>query len=235
MVNSKPENYAREQRILDATAALIMRQGYDKTTMSDVADEVGISRGIVYLHFDSKEKLFEALFQRELLQYVQAWLEHIEANPRGGTIGGVYRAVRYALSSRPLMAAMLKRDRRVGGSYLRKTDNLFASMQPGSMNVELLQAFQAAGSVRQDIDLKFMAHIIDILSIGLLTVGDFRQPDELPPLDAVMETLAEMLDRLLTPEDGGNSEAGKAVIRQIAGSVRQQFERGKPRSESSDT
>ena len=38
-----------------------------------------------------------------------------------------------------------------------------------------------------------------------------------------METIADMLDRILTPENGGNSEAGKAVIRQLAASVQQQF------------
>src|SRR5262245_26092275 len=106
-----------------------MRQGYDKTTMGDIADEVGVSRGIVYLHFDSKESLLEALIYREVRQYAETWLEHIEADPRGGTIGGIYRAVLYAINSRPFMAAIMRRDRRIVGSYLRKPDNLFASMQ----------------------------------------------------------------------------------------------------------
>jgi TetR/AcrR family acrAB operon transcriptional repressor len=231
LASSKSEQEAREQHILDATAALIMRQGYDKTTMSDVADEVGVSRGIVYLHFDSKEKLFEALIQREVLQYAQTWLEHIEADPRGGTIGGIYRAVLYAINSRPLMAAMMKRDRRVVGSYLRKPGNMFSSMQSSSMNIDFLQALQAAGAVRQDVDPLLMSHIMDILSYGLITVGDFRQPEELPPYETVMETIADMLDRLLTPDDGGNSEAGKAVIRQLAAAARTQFEQMKPSSE----
>lgn len=230
MANSKSDNETREQLILEAAVALIMRQGYDKTTMSDVADEVGVSRGIVYLHFDSKETLFEALIQREVLQYAQTWLEHIEADPRGGTIGGIYRAVLYAINSRPLMAAMMKRDRRVVGSYLRKSGNMFASMQSSSVSVDFLRALQEAGAVRSDVDPRLMSHIMDVISYGLVTVGDFRQPDELPPYETVMETLADMLDRLLTPEDGGNSEAGKAVIRQLAASARQQFEQMKSSS-----
>ena len=39
-----------------------------------------------------------------------------------------------------------------------------------------------------------------------------------------MEAIADMLDRLLTPEDGGDSVAGKAVIRQLAATARQHFE-----------
>ncbi|MBZ0288466.1 MAG: TetR/AcrR family transcriptional regulator [Anaerolineae bacterium] len=231
---SKSENEARKQRILDAAAALIMRQGYDKTTMGDVADEVGVSRGIVYLHFDSKEKLFEALIQREVVQYAQIWLEHIEADPRGGTIGGIYRAVLYAINSRPLMATIMKRDRRIVGNYLRKPGNMFESMQSSSLNIDFVQALQAAGAVRQDVDPLLMSHIMDVLSYGLVTIGDFRKPEELPPYETVMETIADMLDRLLTPDDGGNSEAGKAVIRQLAATARVQFEQMQQPRESKD-
>jgi sterol 3beta-glucosyltransferase len=50
---------------------------------------------------------------------------------------------------------------------------------------------------------------MDMFSYGLITIQEFRSPDELPPCDIVMETVAGMLDQLLTPADGGNSEAGK--------------------------
>jgi AcrR family transcriptional regulator len=221
---TKADSDARDQRILDEAGSLAMRQGYDKTTMSDIADAVGVSRGVVYLHFESKENLFEALFRREFLQYAQTWIEHIEGNPRGGTIGGIYRAVLYAINSRPFMAAMMRRDRRVIGNYLRKPDNMFVSMQSNSISVDFLKALQTAGAIRQDIDPVVMSHILDMLSYGLVTIQDFRQPEEMPPFEVVMETIADMLDRLLTPEDGGNSEAGKAVIRNLAAMAKAQFE-----------
>src|SRR5512146_3237180 len=122
------DNDERQQQILDAAATVIIRLGYDKATMSDIAEEAGASRRTVYLYFKGKEELFEALLYREYMQYSQAWLEQIEADPRGGTIGGFYRALFHAVNCRPLIAAMLRRDRRVIGSYLRKRDNPFAQM-----------------------------------------------------------------------------------------------------------
>src|SRR5215472_18519433 len=110
----------RQQQFLDAAAALIIRQGYDKTTMRDIAEEAGTSRGTVYLYLKGKEELFEALLYREYMQYAQTWLEDIEADPRGGTVGGAYRANMRAVNSRPLIAALMRRDRRVIGSYLRQ-------------------------------------------------------------------------------------------------------------------
>jgi TetR/AcrR family acrAB operon transcriptional repressor len=217
------DNEERQQQLLNAAAAVIIRQGYDKTTMSDIADEAGVSRGTVYLYFQGKEDLLEALIYREVMSYSETWLEQIEADPRGGTIGGIYRAVLYAINSRPLMAAIMRRDRRVIGAYLRKPNNLFASMQSGSMSVGFFKALQEAGAVRKDVDPVIMSHILDMLAYGSLTIGDFRPLEELPPYDAVMETLADMLDQLLTPEGGGSSEAGKAVIRQIAAAAREQM------------
>lgn len=222
-----PDTDERQQQILNAAAAVIVRLGYDKTTMSDIADEAGVSRGTVYLYFKGKEELFEALFYREWTLYAQTWLECIEADPRGGTIGGHYRALFRAIDSRPLIASLMRRDRRVIGSYLRKPDNLFSSMLSGSPTADFIRALQAAGAVRQDIDVDVMAHIIEMLSYGQLMMGEFKPLDQFPPYDAVMEAIADMMDRVLTPEDGGDSEAGKAVIRQITAAVRVQLEQAK--------
>jgi len=215
----------RKQQILDAAAAVIIRLGYDKTTMGDIAGEMGMSRRTVYLYFKGKEELFEALLYREYLEYSQTWLEHIEANPGGGTVGGVYRALYHAVNGRPLMAAMMRRDRRVIGNYLLKRDNIFARMLTGVNTLEFFRALQAAGAIRQDIDATVIEHILEMLSYGQLTIGDFKPLNEFPPYDAVMEALADMLDRALRPEDGGDGEASKAVMRQITTAARAQLER----------
>src|SRR5689334_5481548 len=138
-----PDNDERQQQILSAAASVIIRLGYDKTTMRDIADEAGVSRGTVYLYFKGKEELFEALVYSEWMQYAQTWLESIEADPRGGTVGGFYRAVFRAMNSRPLIASMMRRDRRVIGNYLRKPDNLFAWMDAGSITTSFIQTLQA--------------------------------------------------------------------------------------------
>src|SRR5512133_2521277 len=209
----------RQQQILDAAADVIIRLGYNKATMSDIAEEAGASRGTIYLYFKGKEELFEALVFREWMQYAQTWMEYVEADPRGGTLGGYFRATMRAVNSCPLIASVMRRDRRVLGNYLRKPDNLFAWLQSGSISVDFIRALQAAGAVRQDLDPAVTAHIIEMLGYGQLTIGDFKPADQSPPYEVVMEALADMMDRLLTPEGGGESEAGKAVIRQIVAAV----------------
>jgi AcrR family transcriptional regulator len=45
------------QSILDAADRLLARYGYKKMTVEDLAQEVGIGKGSVYLHFPSKEEV----------------------------------------------------------------------------------------------------------------------------------------------------------------------------------
>src|SRR5689334_21777785 len=176
-----PDNEERQQQILNAAAAVIIRLGYDKATMSDIAEEAGASRRTVYLYFKGKEELFEALLYREYMQYAQTWLEHIEADPHGGTLGGFYRALFHAVNSRPLIAAMLRRDRRVIGNYLRNRDNLFVQMNSGVNTLAFFQALHAAGAIRQDIEAAVIVHTVEMLSYGQLTLGDFKPLDQFPP------------------------------------------------------
>jgi AcrR family transcriptional regulator len=43
--------------ILDAADRLLVRYGFKKMTMDDLASEVGIAKGTIYLHFSSKEEI----------------------------------------------------------------------------------------------------------------------------------------------------------------------------------
>lgn len=52
------------ETILDAAEALLARYGYRKTTMDDIARDVGIGKGTTYLHFASKEEVFLATIDR---------------------------------------------------------------------------------------------------------------------------------------------------------------------------
>jgi len=48
---------ATREAILDATDRLLARYGFKKMTIDDLAREVGIGKGSVYLHFPSKEEI----------------------------------------------------------------------------------------------------------------------------------------------------------------------------------
>jgi len=51
----------KTRRILDAAASVFARRGFGDARMDDVAGEAGVSKGGLYLHFKSKDDLFDAL------------------------------------------------------------------------------------------------------------------------------------------------------------------------------
>jgi AcrR family transcriptional regulator len=58
-------NYVQDKRqaILDATLRLISKNGFHGTAMSKVAQEAGVSTGIIYHYFDSKDELIDELYK----------------------------------------------------------------------------------------------------------------------------------------------------------------------------
>ena len=67
---------AREDRraqILGAAAAAFARAGYASTSMSEVAREAGVTRVLLYRHFDSKDALYRAVLDDALAALGQAW------------------------------------------------------------------------------------------------------------------------------------------------------------------
>jgi AcrR family transcriptional regulator len=56
---------ARREQLLDATKAIVARQGFHAVSIEAVAREAGITRPIVYGHFEDLPGLLEALVERE--------------------------------------------------------------------------------------------------------------------------------------------------------------------------
>lgn len=55
--NKYPEETVK--KILDIAKKLFLEKGYDKTSMQDIVNGLGMSKGAIYHHFKSKEELFE--------------------------------------------------------------------------------------------------------------------------------------------------------------------------------
>ncbi len=53
----------RRHELLDAAARRFCREGYDRTSVRDIAEDVGILSGSIYYHFASKEELLVAVHE----------------------------------------------------------------------------------------------------------------------------------------------------------------------------
>jgi len=74
---------ARKQQLIEATIDSLAKRGYAETTMADISEGAGLSRGIVNFHFESKENLLIATLQWMADEYVAHWsAAYHKAGPR---------------------------------------------------------------------------------------------------------------------------------------------------------
>lgn len=52
---------AKRQQILEGAQNVFLRMGFDAASMNDITREAGVSKGTIYVYFNSKEDLFVAL------------------------------------------------------------------------------------------------------------------------------------------------------------------------------
>ena len=61
---------AKRRQIMAGAQAVFLAQGFDGASMGEIARKAGVSKGTLYVYFESKEQLFEAIFEEEC--YTQA-------------------------------------------------------------------------------------------------------------------------------------------------------------------
>ena len=92
-VRTTPRKRPRQARsratvdaILEATAQVLVAEGYDKTSTNRVAERAGVSVGSVYQYFPNKEALVGELvdrYSREIMDMVFGRLTALAENPPG--------------------------------------------------------------------------------------------------------------------------------------------------------
>jgi AcrR family transcriptional regulator len=109
-------------RILDATECLLTRLGYRKMTMDDVAQEAGIGKRTIYVHFPSKEEVALASIDRVVDRLTTRLSELAQGD------GPPDQRLRQMLLCR-----ILYRFDSVQG-YSHRLDDLFESLRPAYMS-----------------------------------------------------------------------------------------------------
>ena len=62
---------AKWRQIMEGARSVFLGQGFDGASMNDIARAAGVSKGTLYVYFDSKEQLFEALIRDGRRQQVE--------------------------------------------------------------------------------------------------------------------------------------------------------------------
>src|SRR6202789_4045094 len=62
------EDSAKRRQILDGASKVFMELGFDGASMGEIARAAGVSKGTLYVYFADKNRLFEAIVEREVFE-----------------------------------------------------------------------------------------------------------------------------------------------------------------------
>ncbi|MGH2459592.1 MAG: TetR/AcrR family transcriptional regulator [Chloroflexota bacterium] len=196
---SKRRRRERAARILDAAAVSILRWGYDKTTIDDVARQAGVAKGTIYLHWKTRDDLFRALIRRERLAVAGDLRRRVVEDPEGATLRGMLKHSALALLTRPLMKAILLRDLDVLGKLARREPASATHAEALAALAHYLEFLRERGLMRTDLDLPAQVSTLGAIFMGFFLIapllpGEFSLSDE-----GRAELIAETVHRALEP------------------------------------
>jgi len=156
-----------KKRIIEAANVEFARRGFRETTMSDIADRIGVSKGAVYQYFETKEALIGAVGNAFLERFIEN--EFLTARRAGlmETTGG---AMERMLKSMPswfpnLICDFLSEAHRDPKARLlvREIDQKLVKAISG-----LWEDRRKAGEVPPDVDTEKIARGLVALQLGLM-------------------------------------------------------------------
>lgn len=180
------------QRIIDATARCVDRHGVTKTTLSDVAGELGVTRQTVYRHFGRLSDIIAEVAAQGAESFVDRMITHLQGitDPAEAVVEGMIFCVR-TIPTEPRLSLLLQLgDTTAFGRGATTSDTIV-------YGAKMLQRFpvdwSAAGIAEEDLD--GLAEMIMRLLTSLL-----QHPGESPQDEARLRAL---LNRWLAPALSG--------------------------------
>ena len=170
------------ERLLEAAAIVFSRQGFDATSVDQVAEEAGFSKGAVYSNFASKEELFMVLLDRHLeteLQNVAAQFEPRETD--GKNAGNVQQRSFAQLLEERRTWNILTLEFLLYAMRHPSAQQLLAERYRGARNqlTNLLQSIEASKGKAPDVPAEYLSWALLALGSGLMLQA-YLEPGALP-------------------------------------------------------
>lgn len=201
----------RADRVLDAAAELLVRWGYQRVTIDDVARHAGIGKGTVYLHFRSKDALFLTVLLRLHHRLVETLAAGMEADPDQARPSRLLRSGYLAVAADPVQRPLYLGDAELLGRLAHEaagTLNGITTRRDALLHDHLAR-LRAEGCLRDDLDLDAQRQVLDAVGAGFFFLDAMpgADPDPVARGDLLAHAVAAVL------------ETGKRPSAELAGAV----------------
>jgi len=161
--SSRRDMDERRERITEAAMRHFAEHGYRGARVEDIAAEVGVAKGTVFLAFGTKEGLFLAAFQRAV-RVLPAWLDAPEKVVEQGfwaTLDWWLERTEELVSSDPVPHRVAMIGRYDTGLGMRRPINRFMRSEDPYGTLEFVEFGVQRREIRDDVDVEMIASMLD--------------------------------------------------------------------------
>lgn len=209
-VRKSPE--IRFAEILDCARELFFSRGYEDTTVNDIIDAAGVSKGAFYHYFESKDELLEALANRLADESLAALLPMVD-DPALDAVGRFNRLFAGARQFKAENAAALRRTfdvifkpenlvlfHRIDEALTEKTAPVFARIIEEGVREGSMDAADPLATAETLLHLRLSMGRLMNRALRLAETGDLESA--IAMLDERLRLYGIAVDRVLKLPDG---------------------------------
>jgi AcrR family transcriptional regulator len=207
---SQAQRDARQHQILDAALACFSENGFHQTGMADIVKRSGLSHGAVYLYFQSKDDIIEAL---AVDRHRQETILNAVTDPIEDPIAALRALIRaYAHWLTDPGAEPTQRVSVNGWSEALRNERVRAGVvkgidAPRQVITDLIERAQSKGLWDRAVNPDAVARALIALFQGFLLQKVWKEPLD---IDAIVNAVDQMLGAFMTGQASGKSRGKKA-------------------------
>ncbi|MEZ4338180.1 MAG: TetR/AcrR family transcriptional regulator [Sandaracinaceae bacterium] len=209
---------ARRDELLRAAEQVFATKGFAQTRMSAIAAAAGVSHGLLYHYFPSKDALFGALID-EMMGRIAEDFDDDDGSPLERLERTLTRSLERVKES-PNPNRLVTQTMLMGGvpAALRERAMAHGAGLVRQM-VELISACQASGEIASTIDADQLASVF-ICTFRGMSIRPTDAPAELPFPHPSLETLLSLLQPVEKPSAATPPPRGRARAKKKKSKVR---------------
>jgi TetR/AcrR family fatty acid metabolism transcriptional regulator len=197
-----PKKKVKRQLIIDAAIEVFSRNGFQNSTISQIAQKANVAEGTIYQYFKNKEDLFFSI----PIEKTKEFYNELELHLQG--INGAENKIRkfiwyylYHLQQNPEYARALMLEMRVNRNFANT--KTFEAYRPLTHKIlEIIEEGQEEGIIRKDVNIYTIRHLI----LGMLEHIVTRwllKAEKGDLLDLYTETVELLIQGIRKPEKAG--------------------------------
>jgi AcrR family transcriptional regulator len=201
----------RIERVLDTAADLLVRWGYQRVTIDEIARHAGIGKGTVYLHFRTKDALFLTVLLRAHRRMAAQIVSRMDANPAYALPAPLMRAAYLDMVADPVAKSLYLGDVEVLGRLAHEAADTLGDLAERRADAlhEHLRLLQEYGCLRRDLSVDSLRYTLSAVAMGFYAIDGMPQLGARPDVTVRAHLLEHAVAAALQVPDPPTAELAR--------------------------